>query len=257
MRLPPSNVPRIAGCVLKDEPALVLVRRDLPQLLDADAVFLRIDPVAQVESRHQLLRQRATAAFGKQCVFCVQLHAGLVLGLVRAVPGDAHVARRHAADRATLVVESFRCRKPGIDLDAKRLRLAAKPAANVAEAHDVVAVIVHQRRQHPVRNAKRFLGREHHEAVFGNRCVQRRILGLPVGDQLVERARIDHCAGKNMRSDLGAFFEHTDADLAPRLRGELLQTNRGRQTRGPAADDDDIVFHDFAWHEPFLRLLAA
>ena len=34
----------------------VLRRRNLPKLLDADSVFLRIDAITQIESVHQLLR---------------------------------------------------------------------------------------------------------------------------------------------------------------------------------------------------------
>ena len=68
---------------VEHEPLLVLVRRDLPQFLDADAVLLRIDAVAQVVLLHELLRQRAAAAFGEQRVLGVQLHARLVVGLVR------------------------------------------------------------------------------------------------------------------------------------------------------------------------------
>ena len=40
-----------------DQSAMVLIWSNLPQLLDPDAVFLRIDAVAKVEALHQLLRK--------------------------------------------------------------------------------------------------------------------------------------------------------------------------------------------------------
>jgi hypothetical protein len=47
---------------------LVLVGGDLPQLLDADAVGLRVDAVTQLEAGFELLAQVAAAAFGEQGV---------------------------------------------------------------------------------------------------------------------------------------------------------------------------------------------
>src|ERR1043166_9159989 len=70
---------------VEHEPAPMLPRRDLSQLLDADAVLLRIDAVAQIEARHQLLRERAAAAFREKRVLRVQLHARLILGLARSI----------------------------------------------------------------------------------------------------------------------------------------------------------------------------
>src|SRR5438876_439477 len=49
-----------------DETWPMLRRLDLPQLLDADAEGLWIDPGAQVKALEQHLRQRAAAAFGEQ-----------------------------------------------------------------------------------------------------------------------------------------------------------------------------------------------
>src|SRR5262249_42442359 len=48
---------------MDDSAALVLAGRDFPQLLDADAVLLRIDAVAQREARHQRFGQRTATAF--------------------------------------------------------------------------------------------------------------------------------------------------------------------------------------------------
>ncbi len=228
----------------------MLLGRELPQLLEADPVFLRIDAVAQVESLHQLLRQRAAAAFGEQRVLGVELHAGLVFALVRAVLRDAHVAGRDAAHRALVVVEDLGGREAGIDLDAQRLRLLGEPAAHVAEARDVHAVVVHEARQRPVRNPVRL----------------RSASGSGSGPPSTGVSSGAPCAFQSGRSSFNArgsmiapermcaptsepFLEQADGDFAARLRGELLQADRRRETRGTAADDHDVVFHGFALHD--------
>ena len=231
---------------------------DLPQLLDADAVLLRIDAVAQIESRHQFLRQRAAASFGEQRVARMELHARLISGLVRPVLGNAHVAGRHAAHRAGIGIQDFGCSESGIDLDAQRLGLLREPLADVAKAHDVVAVIAHQRRQQPLRNRVRAGSRQDFEAILADRRVQRCTERLPIGQQLVERNRVDDRAGQDVRADRRAFFQHADADLVLPLARELLQANRRRQAGGTGADDHHIELHRFALHAylGFRRRLA-
>ena len=98
---------------VQHEAFLVLLRRDLPELLDADPVFLRIDAVAQIESLHQLLRERPAATLGEQRVLRDELHAGLIVALVRAVASNTHVAGRNAAHRAAFGVENLRRRESG------------------------------------------------------------------------------------------------------------------------------------------------
>ena len=65
--------------------------------------------------------------------------------------------------------------------------------------------------------------------------------------QLVERARIDVGARQDVRPDFGALFQHADFDLAARLLGQLFQPDRRAQARRAAANDDDIIFHAFAF----------
>ena len=72
-----------------------------------------------------------------------------------AVLADAHVAGGDALHRAVLVVEHLGGGEAGIDLDAQRLGLLAEPAADVAQADDVVAVVVHQPRHQEVGEAER------------------------------------------------------------------------------------------------------
>ena len=65
-----------------------------------------------------------------------------------------------ARDGAVFVVENLGGGKARIDLDAERFRLARKPAADIAERDDVVAVVAHQRRHQDIRQPQRGGGGE-------------------------------------------------------------------------------------------------
>ena len=69
-----------------------------------------------------------------------------------------------------------------------------------------------------------------------------RALVLPVGDQRVEPARIEDRAGQDMRSDLGAFFQHHDVQIGI----QLLEADRCRQARRACAHDDHVILHRLA-----------
>ena len=125
-----------------DDPAgLVLVGIDVPQLLEADAVDLRLALRVEREDPLQFLGEVAARAFGEEGVAAVQLHAGLVIGLVGAVARDPHVAGRDALHRAVVVEQHLRGGEAREDLDAERLGLAGEPAAEIAEAERVGALV--------------------------------------------------------------------------------------------------------------------
>ena len=69
----------------------------------------------------------------------------------------------------------------------------------------------------------------------------------PIRNELVERDRIDHRAGQNMRADFGALLHHDDGEIGI----ELLQPDRGGKARRPGADDHDVEFHGFARRQFF------
>ncbi len=165
---------------------------DFPQFLDADAVGLRVHPLAQFEALEQDLGERAPAAFGEQGVAGAQFHAGRVLVGRLAFAVDAHVAGGDPDHGPLIVVEHFGGGEAGINFHPQFLGLRRQPAAQVAQADDVVAVIVHLRR------GGEFIGGfagQQQEAVVRGRGIQRRALVLPIGDQLVQGARFDHRAG--------------------------------------------------------------
>src|SRR5580704_18706679 len=133
-----------------DQAAAMLLRRDLPQFLQADAELLRLPVLRQRETLDQNLGQAAARAFGEQSVFAAQFHAAGEACIVVPVLADAHVASGDAGD-GTVLEQHFGGGKAGIDLDAERFGLFRQITAYVAERDDEIAVIAHQRRQQEIR----------------------------------------------------------------------------------------------------------
>ena len=214
-----------------DQTGLVLVRRDLPQLLEADAVFLRLAAGVETEARDQLLGQGAARALGEQGVLRAQLHAAgeAVLGL--AVLADPHVAGGDTDDRAVLVVEHLGGREARIDFDPERFGLGGEPAADIAERDDEVAVVVHQRRHQEIRQPYRAGRPQQIEPVRRSPAV---------GSACPRRAtRATAGRGRSGRSP-----RRTEYALPPRSPSrprppdasgdELLEPDRGGKPAGPA-----------------------
>ena len=88
----------------------------------------------------------ATGALGKNGVFAQQLHAQLEAVARGAFFADAHIARRHAFDRAFVVVKHLCRSKAREDFHAQSLGLLCEPAGDIAQADNVVAVVIGKRR---------------------------------------------------------------------------------------------------------------
>ena len=213
--------------------------------LTPEPVGLRGDALAELEALEGALGERAAAAFGQERDPAHELDAGLEVGAGLAVALDALVVGDHAADAALAVVEELRARRLGQDVDPQLLGLLRQPAADIAEADDVVALVVHLRRRGQADGAG--LG-EIEELVLPGRGLERGALLLPVRDQLGERARLDHRTGEDVRPHLRALLEHADGDLPALLRRELAQPDRRRQAGRAGADDHDVVGHRLAFH---------
>ena len=230
-----------------DQPLLVPGRIDLPQLLDADAVGLRVHAGAQAEALEQPLGQMAAAALGEDGHPRVQLDPRLEARLRLPVAPDAHVPGRHPLDRAVLAVEHLGGGKAGEDRHVERLCLLAEPAAQVPQADDVVAGVVHLGRgRQPYRAAP---GQEE-EPILPRGGMQRRPALLPVREQLVERARLQHRAGEDVGADLGPFLDDADGEVRSPLGAELPQPDGSGEPRRPRPDDDDVELHRLAFHVP-------
>ena len=100
-----------------DEAGPVLLGRHLPQLLQADAEFLRARLGVQPELPDQHLGQRAAGAFGEECVFPRKRDARRVVVLMAAVAGDTHVAGDHALDLAARAEDHIGDGEAWVDLD--------------------------------------------------------------------------------------------------------------------------------------------
>ncbi|MNJ65965.1 hypothetical protein D3C77_620070 [compost metagenome] len=56
-----------------------------------------------------------------------------------------------------------------------------------------------------------------------------------------------------MGADFGTLLDHADTDFLAGLRGVLLQPASGGKACGAGADDDDVEFHIFAFHNYLLH----
>src|SRR5260221_6777879 len=86
------------ACGMHDESGLVLLRLDVPELLETDAVLLGVGAFSQPVFLFELAPELAAAALGKESVFAVQLHARLVGAGFLALLADAEISRRHSND---------------------------------------------------------------------------------------------------------------------------------------------------------------
>ena len=167
---------------------------------------------------------------------------------MRAILGDAHVAGGDAAHRAFFIVKHLGRGEARIDLDAERLGLRRQPAADIAERADIAMMIVHQRRHRDGRQRDRGAGGHPVELVDLDLRLQRTVGVLaPIRKQLVERHRIDHRAGQDVRADFRPLLHHDDRQIGI----ELLQPDRGGEAGRPGADDHDVEFHGFARRQFF------
>ena len=223
---------------MPDQARLVLFLRDLPQLLDADAVGLRLHALAQLVGVEQLLGQGPAAALGEQGVGRAQFHARLVVRAFLAFLRDAHDAGDDAAHLAFLD-DGLGGGEARVDLDAQRLGLGTQPAADIAEGDDVVPLIVHLRRRRQLVGLR--LRQQHEAIVLGGRRQGGRVVA-PVGDQLIQRTRFEHGAGEDVGADLAALLDQADR----RVRVQLLETDRGGEARRATPHDQHVEFHRLA-----------
>jgi len=231
------------------EPLTVLLRVDFPEFLDAETIVLSTAPGIEFEACDEVFAKVPAAAFGKERVLGVELHSRRIAVLVLATGRNTHVAGCDALDPAVLVEQHLGRRKAGIDLGAKPLGLFRKPAAEVAEADDVIAFVVHGLGDHEARYANGAALVAHHvDFVFRHRRVQRRTHGFPVGEELVERPRLEYRTGENVRADLRSLFDHADTQVRAFFGGQLPQAARRRKAGRARANDHHIVFHGFPGH---------
>jgi len=98
---------------------------------------------------------------------------------------------------------------------------------------------------------------EDQEPVLRDRRVERGAAFLPIREQLGDRYRIDDAPEMNVRSDLGAFLQHADADFTTgrAARAASAGSRRRGQTARPTMTN--IELHRVALHVANLLAPAA
>lgn len=228
------------------QPRLVPGRVDLPQLLDADAVGLRVLALIQLVAFDQLAAEVAARALGEDGVLGVQLHAALEIRARGAILVDAHVAGGHAHHRAVVVVQHLGGGEAREDRHLQRLGLLRQPAGHFAEADDEVALVVEAAGQQDIRGAPGAGFAQEQEFVAGDGLLQWRAALGPVREQFAERAWVHDRAGQDVRTRLGAFLQHAHRQLLPLLHGQLAQADGGGQPGRAGADDHHVELHRLA-----------
>ena len=78
---------------------------------------------------------------------------------------------------------------------------------------------------------------------------ERRAPFLEVGDELLQRRRIEHGAGEHVRAGLPRLLQHRDRErLAALCLLQLREPQRRRHAGRAAADDQHVDFEGFAVH---------
>mmetsp|Transcript_25018 Transcript_25018/g.63471 ORF Transcript_25018/g.63471 Transcript_25018/m.63471 type:complete len:218 (+) Transcript_25018:350-1003(+) len=206
------------------EAALELGGVNLPNLLDSDPVRLLCLALPQAVPLYQLLAARPPAALGKEGLARPELDAALERVLLAAVLGNPNVLCRHARHSAPLVQHLGR-RKAGVDLHAEALRLLGEPPAELPEGDDVVAAVrvVEYLGEQEVGDSEGRGGARHEDkAVLGGLGLEGSLHLPPVGEELIERVRLEDVAGEDVAAHLPPLLDHTDAQLGPLLRSALL-----------------------------------
>ncbi len=74
----------------------------------------------------------------------MQFHSGGKAVFLRAIGGTAHIAGNDALNGTLGVIEHFRGSKAGKYFHAQGLGLFGQPAAKIAQADNVIAVVIHR-----------------------------------------------------------------------------------------------------------------
>jgi hypothetical protein len=226
---------------------------ELPDLLHAGRVGLRVLPLVQAELRNEVLRDRAARALGEHRHLGHDVRAGLVVALFLAVLVDPLVADLHPDDLPrdpVALVERQRGRHALEDHDALRLDLGLEPAHELGERDDHLPLVAKRRRLD--REPRRLAGAaEVIGPVLGHLAGVRDLVDPElVAEQLADGPRVHDRPREAERADLGPLFEHGDLGreclLALRLGLRIVllhqagEVERGREAGRPGPDDHDV-----------------
>ena len=126
-----------------NNPRAEFLRGNLPQLLEANSIFLWAVRRLEFVAGDRLFRQGSARAFRKQYVLAPQFHAPGETGLWFAVPSNSHIAGRDADYIAFLPEKQFGRSEARVDFNAEAFRARAEPPRDRAEGANKVAVVAH------------------------------------------------------------------------------------------------------------------
>ena len=174
-----------------NEPRLELVGRNLPQLLQADSVFLRPARRIELVPGDRLFGQRSSCAFGEQDVLPLSSipRVKLAFGWPSRPTPMSPVATPTTSPLSPN--KKLGRRETRINLDAKAFRARPQPARERAKRTDKIAMVVHQPRHRPVRQFHS-AGRGHEiEVVFAHLRLKRAFRGRCASRGSADRGRSD------------------------------------------------------------------
>ena len=208
--------------------------------------------VPQIKFLNQALGQRTAHPLRNQGIFSVQFHTGHIGVFFTTVLGNPHVPGQDAFDGAIFVIQDLGPGEAWEYFDAHIFRLFRQPATDIAQADDIIALVAHHRRQQDMGHINFAVFLQKPMLVIGNRGKQWSAQFFPIGQEFIECYGINDSTGQDMRPDLGAFFQHADHELFALCIRQLFELYRRAQTGGPAAHNDDIIFHKFTFHEAVI-----
>ena len=221
-------------------------RVNLPQFLDAQAIGLRVATLVKLVFGNDLFAQMAARTLGEHGVFAQKLHAQLEVACQLAIFANTHVAGCHTTHRTVFVVKHFSRSEAWEYLNAQAFSLFTQPLGHIAQADDVVAVVLKALGQQKIGDAKAALFPQENHGVVGDRLVQGGAQRFPVGDQFRQGTRVHDSARQDVCPRFRAFLKHNDRNILARFSRHLLESDRCGQAARATSDHDHVVFHGFA-----------
>src|SRR5215203_1089620 len=171
---------------------------------------------------------------------CADVRAGLEVRELLAIAAAPFVAGADAED-AAVGDEQLVARRLRQNRCARLLGLLAKPAPELRQRSDVVALVLHRRRRHQADGVIR--SEEVHRLVLDDAEERKLFEPLAFPEEPLEPARVDHRSGEEMRARLLPFLEHGDRDVAEPvgelglLLEQLPEADGARKSGGAGAYD--------------------
>ena len=190
---------------------LVFLRIDLPNFLDPQSISLRVTVFPKIEVLLDDLGERTVCTFGDQGALGVELHAGFETFFTFPLSVQPDVSSPNTFDRlAILCDDQAGPREPCINFYAEFLGSFSQPGRQPGKAEDVVASVGHLRWVRE-REGRGGCEETHRVGCSGLSHGWRIVHVHEIGEELVERSRLDDGSGEDVRacsSRVREIFSH-------------------------------------------------